>query len=266
MRSPNDVREENESARIADLCALIPRGRATLLDVGARDGRVSARLAPYFESITALDLERPAFELPNVVTVAGDACDLRFPDETFDVALCAEVLEHIPPERLERACREIARVAKHEVVIGVPYRQDLRVGRTTCGHCGRKNPPWGHLNVFDEGRIRALFGPLRMTRTNLVGAGCHRTNALSALLLDLAGNPWGSYSQQEPCVHCGERLTAPASRNPAEKILGRIAVRLNHVQERISAPSPGWMHVLFKKPGRAGPAEGGSGARRAAAE
>jgi hypothetical protein len=71
--------------------------------------------------------------------------DLGFADDFFDFVLCAEVLEHIPTASLSRACSELGRVSKHYVLIGVPYRQDIRVGRTTCWSCRKKNPPWGHI-------------------------------------------------------------------------------------------------------------------------
>jgi ubiquinone/menaquinone biosynthesis C-methylase UbiE len=62
-------------------------------------------------------LEKPTFEFPRVTTVAGDATKLQFPDELFDCVLCAEVLEHIPA--VEKTCRELVRVARHELIIGV---------------------------------------------------------------------------------------------------------------------------------------------------
>ncbi len=47
---------ENERTRTADLLRLVPRGRATVLDIGARDGHFSRLLTGYFDAVTALDL------------------------------------------------------------------------------------------------------------------------------------------------------------------------------------------------------------------
>src|SRR5947208_8764132 len=139
---------ESERARTDDLLRLIPKNRRSRLDIGARDGQFSRLFTQYFDEVTALDLERPTFEIPGVVTVAGNATRLDYPDDAFDCVFCAEVLEHIPA--IDQACRELARVARYEIVIGVPYRQDIRLGRTTCRSCGKSNPPWGHVNSFDE--------------------------------------------------------------------------------------------------------------------
>ena len=64
-----------------------------------------------------------------------DVTQLTFEDMSFDALMSLEVLEHVPA--VERACKEIARVARHEVVIGVPYKQDTRLGRTKCSNCGK---------------------------------------------------------------------------------------------------------------------------------
>ena len=160
-----------------------------MLDIGARDGYFSQLLTEYFDEVTALDLEKPDFSFPRVTTVAGDATNLQFADDSFDCVFCAEVLEHIPD--VAQACREIARVARHEILIGVPYKQDTRLGRTTCQSCGRKNPPWGHLNRFDERRLAKLFPGLSVEASSFVGSARSETNPLSTMLMDVAGNPWG---------------------------------------------------------------------------
>jgi hypothetical protein len=123
-------------------------------DIGAREGCFSRLLADRIDEVVTLDLEMPRIEHDRVRCVAGDATALQFDDGSFDAVLCAEVLEHIPPPGLQRACEEIARVTCGIAVIGVPFRQDTRVGRTTCAQCGRPNPPWGHVNEFDEPRLR----------------------------------------------------------------------------------------------------------------
>ena len=135
---------EAEAARTADLLRLLPRGRRSVLDIGARDGRFSRLLTEYFPEVTALDLKLPGFDIPGVRTVAGNVTKLGFDNDSFDSVFCTEVLEHVPD--VQKACREILRVARHEIIIGVPFRQDTRVARCSCSSCGRTSPPWGHVN------------------------------------------------------------------------------------------------------------------------
>jgi SAM-dependent methyltransferase len=239
---------EPEKARTADLLRLLPSGRSSVLDIGARDGHFSRLLTEYFELVTGLDLEKPRFEYPQVTTVAGDVTKLQFPDSSFDCVFCAEVLEHIPD--VERACREIARVARHEIVIGVPYRQDTRVGRTTCQECGRRNPPWAHVNTFDEPRLIELFPQLELKAKSFVGSVKSATNPVSTLLMDLAGNPWGTYEQEEPCIHCGAKLVAPVHRRSIlARICSGLAIRMNVAQSLVTPAHGNWIHVVFSKAG-----------------
>src|SRR5690349_20412341 len=124
-----------ERARTDDIVRLVPRNRRSSLDVGASDGHFSKLFAGYFSEVTALDLTEPTFRYSGVTTVAGNVTKLDFPDESFDCVFCAEVLEHVAD--VATACSELARVAKHELIIGVPFREDIRVGRMTCRSCGK---------------------------------------------------------------------------------------------------------------------------------
>lgn len=237
---------ESEKARTPDLLRILPKNRASILDVGARTGHFSRLLTEYFPAVTALDLHCPNFSYPGVARLAADATNLPFPDGAFDCVLCSEVLEHIP--HVERACRELTRVARHELIIGVPFQQDTRSGRTTCGNCGKANPPWGHVHSFDEAKLRRLFPGLSIKTKSLVGETRERTNPLSAFLMDLAGNPWGTYSQKETCIYCGARIDPPASRSMFSRICSAAALRINRVQERFTPPHPIWIHLVLEKP------------------
>jgi SAM-dependent methyltransferase len=237
----------SEQQRIADIFSLLPATGGLALDIGARDGYLARLLAERFDKVVALDLMKPEIDHPKIEPVGGDATCLQFPDDHFDVVLCAEVLEHIPEANLEKACSEIARVARNRVVIGVPYRQDLRCGRTTCESCGKTNPPWGHVNSFDEDRLRSLFPGLTWERETLVGSNLERTNPISAALLNFAGNPFGTWQQQEYCVHCGKPIGSPVLRNLSQRVATRAAFVLNRLQSKFINPQASWIHVLLSK-------------------
>ena len=240
---------ENEQSRIGDLLGLIPSRGASLLDIGARDGYLAKLCVDRFKRVVALDLERPVVLDPRVETVAGDARALSYDDDSFDVVVCAEVLEHIDGESLQTACREIARVARCAVVIGVPYKQDLRCGETMCRTCGKVNPPWGHVNAFDERRIQALFDGLPVTQISYVGQTRARTNMLSASLMRFAGNPFGTYNQDEGCVHCGAQLQGPSHRTLVQRFATRTAYTIDGMQRAFVKARPHWIHARFEKAG-----------------
>jgi hypothetical protein len=129
----------------------------------------------------------------------------------------------------------------------VPYRQDLRTDRTTCQQCGKTNPPWAHVNRFDEARLRRLFPACEVVRTSFVGQTREGTNFLSAKLMELAGNPFGTYQQGEPCIHCGQALGGPPARSVLDRALTRAAVSVRQAQLPFVKARPKWIHVLFRK-------------------
>ena len=244
--NPHRNRPE-EKLRIDDLLKIVPRGKKNVLDIGARDGYIAELLSKYFDEVVALDLEMPRFNIPGVSNVEGDVTKLDFPDDYFDVVFCAEVLEHIPQHMLSAACNELQRVAKDFIVVGVPYRQDIRADKTTCQVCGTINPPWGHVNSFDKDKLLKLFSSVTCVSTSFVGDIVDQTNSISSWLMNLAGNPWGSYEQEEVCVSCGRKLVRPAAGGLFRMIMSKMAVILTRVQRKYSSPHPIWIHMVFSK-------------------
>ncbi len=234
----------SEIVRTQDLLRLLPAHSKRALDVGARDGHFSRLLAERCDEVVALDLEMPSIQHPRVTCAAGDLCNLSYPDGFFDLVFCAEVLEHIPD--LEAACRTLVRISSGTIIIGVPFRQDTRSGRTRCLHCGRRNPPYGHVNTFDEKRLRKLF-PLPVVEECLIGETQDATNWFSTTLMDLAGNPWGTYTQDETCTHCGKPLVHPPPMSLAQRVCAGIASRVEKLQHRWTPHHATWIHMVFRK-------------------
>jgi SAM-dependent methyltransferase len=248
-RPPGDA--ASEQLRMADLLRLLPLRGTTALDAGACDGRVSRLLTERYERVTALDLAEPEQAHARVRCIQGDVTALTsVADRAFDVVVCTDVLEHVHPERVATACSELMRVCRQHLLVGVRYRQDLRVGRTTCTACGTHNPPCGHVNAFDERRLQDLFKRLRVLETSFVSETTASTNAASSYLMDLAGNPYGTYGQLERCVCCGARILEPPVRSLAQRMLTQAALLARLVTEPGRPGHASWIHVLFAKESR----------------
>jgi SAM-dependent methyltransferase len=236
-----------ECERMADLLRLVSGLGGSALDVGASSGRFSKHLAQQFDNVTALDLRKPDIRHPRIACVEGDVTALQFDRDTFDLVVCTEVLEHVPSFGLARAFSELARVTRHHLLIGVPYRQDNRVGRTTCSSCGARNPPWGHVNVFDEHRLYRHFTGLVVEKTTFVGMNHDSTNFLSTYLMDLAGNPYGTYEQDEPCVRCGGSVGTPGPMSLQKKLVSKAAFLARGATAPFHRARPSWIHLLLRK-------------------
>jgi SAM-dependent methyltransferase len=90
-------------------------GPSTVLEVGPGNGMVTGWLRDRGIAVTTVDIDATCGpdDLASVTALPYD-------DAAFDVALCCEVLEHLPFDAVPRALRELRRVARTGVVISVP--------------------------------------------------------------------------------------------------------------------------------------------------
>ncbi|HNR28136.1 MAG TPA: class I SAM-dependent methyltransferase [Bacteroidales bacterium] len=238
-------RKEVELQRVDSIMRMLPSHAEQVLEAGCREGYITLKLAGIYPSVTALDLNMPGIVHPRVACVQGDIKALDFPDKSFDLVICTEVLEHIPPQKLEKACAELLRVTRRYLLIGVPFRQDLRVHATRCIHCGSINPTTGHVNSFDLQQLMSLFGNMPFSRTEYPGRGVYKTNRLSYAVYERFGFPYGSYQQEEPCINCGKHLEKPRLSFPA-RLACLFAKGLEFIQNKTGpSRSPVWIHVLW---------------------
>jgi len=117
------------------IAAMVDPQAETVLDVGCGNGFVTRRLRAR-RLVVGLDPSAEALACWDGVRVLASGARLPFPDRSFDAVVCCEVLEHLPDGLFEQVTAELARVARRSLVIGVPYRQDLRQGMTRCADCG----------------------------------------------------------------------------------------------------------------------------------
>jgi hypothetical protein len=89
---------------------------------------------------------------------------------------------------------------------------------------------------------------MRVVRKSFVGSTEDQTNALSSALLDYAGNPFGTYQQDESCVHCGSAIGTPMVRSTLQKVATKLAYAVCRAQSPFVKPHPQWIHLLLEKP------------------
>ena len=110
---------------VSEIVALSPQ---SFLDAGCGEGFVARRVIDALPGValTGCDVSNDALELaadanPGAAFVVGSIVALPFPDHSFDVVGCFEVLEHLPGDLPRRALSELARVSRRAVVLSVPH-------------------------------------------------------------------------------------------------------------------------------------------------
>src|SRR3990167_9093807 len=83
----------------------------TVLEIGIGNRTVSDYLKKAGVKVTTCDFDKSL--KPDVL---ADILNLPFKKNSFDVVLCAEVLEHLPFKKFHRALEEIRRVCKKSAV------------------------------------------------------------------------------------------------------------------------------------------------------
>ncbi|OGQ96069.1 MAG: hypothetical protein A2521_13245 [Deltaproteobacteria bacterium RIFOXYD12_FULL_57_12] len=113
------ARERKARTMVAILEEFLPNPlhELDLLDIGASTGIIDNYLSRYFGQVVGIDIDTQAiahaqktFHRGNLKFQTGDALDLPFAEERFDVVICAHVYEHVPDAR--RMFVEILRVLK----------------------------------------------------------------------------------------------------------------------------------------------------------
>jgi 2-polyprenyl-3-methyl-5-hydroxy-6-metoxy-1,4-benzoquinol methylase len=155
-------------------------GAERILDAGCGEGFVVSYLLQGNDglTITGIDCSLEAIEMARqfVPPVLGEACpeprrrveggvlfdvgDLRempYGDDSFDLVMCLEVLEHLPDPH--RGLRELRRVTSAHCLVSVPHEPFFRA---TNFLRGKHVPAWGrdpeHLQHWTARQFRHLVG------------------------------------------------------------------------------------------------------------
>ncbi len=151
-----------ELRRLQTIVNGVPDGVQTIIDVGCGDGKLTRMLRSAGYDVMAVDQSATALKrVPEPKQcISGDS--LPFENEAFDLAVCSEVLEHLPDPLLAGVVTELQRVSKKAIIVTVPYNEDLTYFKVTCADCGHRFNPYGHLHAFTQEDLHDLM-PLSAT-------------------------------------------------------------------------------------------------------
>ena len=130
----------------------------SVIEIGAGNGAILEILAEkqIAKRFTALEISSSAIkqiekkEIPNLVQVAQfDGYDLAFDDDSFDLAICSHVVEHVEfPRKLMREIKRISKRQVFEVPIDFSFHVDRKFEHFNA---------YGHINIYTPGLFNFLL-------------------------------------------------------------------------------------------------------------
>jgi SAM-dependent methyltransferase len=159
--SVNPIERRLMAGFLAKLDSLLPSAAPRrVLEVGVGEGKVATRLRARYPDAVVIGLDLPDPELREQWMTSGltglfaSADRLPFVDDTFDLVVGIEMLEHVPYP--DRVLSEIARVAKGPVIVTVPWEPAWRIANMARGAYLRQlgNTP-GHIQHWTKRRFQA---------------------------------------------------------------------------------------------------------------
>ncbi len=165
------IRFKENQRRRAFLRLIECQPDSVIADVGSESGYLAERLRPRCQLLYCIDIDRNLLALARqrlgddkVIFIESDIQNIQLPDDSVDVAVAAEILEHLPDPTA--GLRELARITRPggRIYVSVPneplilfIKKWLRLLRLTAllGPLN-ENLAIGHTHVFDRGRLRRL--------------------------------------------------------------------------------------------------------------
>ena len=198
FRSPREV------LRIAATVAAIPDAVRTVIDVGAGDGRVAREIYRRGCKVVALDLSQVALSNIQVLGCCGSAHQLPFSNQSFDLVLSTEMLEHLPEELYSSVLSEISRVAGQYILISVPNTENLNELLGQCDHCGCRFHVWRHVRSYTPQSLRCLFPGFHIARIDKCGDYMPTYNPILLWIRQRVAGGW-AWEEGTPCYRCNRR-------------------------------------------------------------
>lgn len=164
-RSRNVVHAFLMKRFIRDACDLFRLASPSdVLEVGTGPGDLAAAFLSLVPEgsveYKGVDISREQVELaqsryPHINFSKASAYELPFEDNSADLVVCCEVLEHL--KNPKKAMDEIARVSSKYVLISVPWEPVWRICNVLRGkYIGDLGNTPGHLNHFSRSGIKKL--------------------------------------------------------------------------------------------------------------
>ena len=141
-----------------DLIAMIPEDVTTILDAGCGNGAVTNLLSSRW-NVVGCDFSYAALNSVQAPTFVANLATTPLKDNSFDLVLLSDVLEHIPDELYKQVLVEISRIATKYILIAVPHMEILDAASVICPNCGNEYHAHHHKRSYTIEEFEAVLQP-----------------------------------------------------------------------------------------------------------
>jgi SAM-dependent methyltransferase len=192
-----------ETDRIIYTTSWIPKDITSLLDAGCGNGILVNNLrTPHF--VVGTDRSFSALMHVQINPCQADILNLPFADQSFDIVVGTEIIEHLPIKDFNLGLSEIGRLSRKYILITVPYQENLSYAKVECPICKCNFHPDFHRQSFNRNKMASMFSdiglPCKLLKVegifpvwNLLGVG---------LLRNWLGKP-KTFPSFTICPQCG---------------------------------------------------------------
>ena len=232
-----------EIHRISETTNMIPTDIASILEVGCGDGRISNIINKKY-NVTSIDINQTKIQEVSAKKIIADISNLPIKNDTYDLVISAEVIEHLDDDTFDKALKEMVRVCKKYILISVPFKENIPAQWKKCSGCGHIFHQWGHVRKFDCNALETLFNGAHLDKKVYLSPKETRIPPFFYVCARIIGGVWGS-KEEVPrlCPECG----SPAVKNEGN-IIGKFFTRFIWKMDKMRiAEKPIWICGLYKK-------------------
>lgn len=212
---------------IAKVTSLIPKDVNSILDLGCGDGRITNELLG-FKRVIGLDFAKVALKYVKGECVLGSCTNLPFHRNSFDLMVITQVLEHLSDEGYEKTVKEIEELSPRYIIVGVPYKQDIRGLLCKCSNCGYTYLPSSnigeHVRSFSEKKLASLFSYYIVDSISY--AGKSRTDPLLRIRHLLGYYYTVAKYSPETCPRCGSSRQFSRRKGLFYRVISSVSWRI----------------------------------------
>lgn len=235
------------SLKIKHILAFSPKDVNSIIDIGCGNGIITNALQETFD-VTGVDRSHKALENLKTKKILASAESIPVDDNSFEIVLSSELLEHLEDEIFYKAIDEMKRISKKYILLSVPNRENLDKNLIQCTKCKFIYNRSSHFRSFSKSQLENHFSEYDLLKFAELGAPIRHYNRILSKIKCKVSPPksWIPYylmpkeKRKTFCPNCEHKFSYPYKFN----ILAFACDMLNII---ISPKRPYWQMVLLKK-------------------